>query len=75
MSASCVWKTGSSFEEWKELLREYDLLYLEFADSYFIENYWEKLTEENLYNNSFYEITDNNGTPDVKVLSILEELK
>lgn len=64
-----------SFEEWKELLREYDLLYLEFADSYFIENYWEKLTEENLYNNSFYEITDNNGTPDVKVLSILEELK
>ena len=64
-----------SFEEWKELLRDYDLLYLEYADRYFIENYWEKLTDEDLYNNSFYEITDKNGSLNVKVLSILEELK
>ena len=46
-------------EEWLALLHKYDYLYIANGDDYFIENYWENITDVPFINEGFYEISWN----------------
>ena len=54
------WNTGQTItptlKEWKELLSGYDYIYISNGDDYFIENYWDTITDVPFINEGMYEI-------------------
>lgn len=54
-----------SFEEWIELLNNYEYIYMLFPDDHFIEKYWLPLNTVDLYNQGMYRIIKTNEIPEL----------
>lgn len=60
-----------TFDQWKEMLRSYDYLFIAYADDYFLDDYFYPLTDEDFLNRGYYKITFNGDEIELELICTL----